>query len=256
MADPMPPVYVSGLDLGQAGQFTALACVEKQHLPDADRPGRLVYHYAARHLERFKLGASFPGVIDQLRERFAKPPLEGTVIVVDRTAVGEAVYRMFLAARLPATLIPVTMTAAGTADRDDRGLWRLPKLDLVGTVQMLLQEKRLKVAPVLEHAQTLVGELRDFSLKKVPLDPTAVEWRERPHDDLVFALSLACHHGERSAFAGGWVVMDGPDDLDDEDDGFNPYTNHTHFMGVRVHRGAVRLDGAGGRPDDAYVAGM
>ena len=73
----------------------------------------------------------------------------------------------------------------------------MTKKDLVGVLQVLLQEKRLKVAPALEHAAMLATELQQFQLKAISLDPCAVEWREQPHDDLVLAVAVAAWQAER-----------------------------------------------------------
>src|SRR5689334_13159211 len=59
MADQRPPTYVSGLDLGQASDFTALAVLEKTIFPDPSPTGKPVINYAVRHLERFPLGTAY-----------------------------------------------------------------------------------------------------------------------------------------------------------------------------------------------------
>jgi hypothetical protein len=70
----------------------------------------------------------------------------------------------------------------------------VPKKDLVG----VLQESRLKVAPALEHAATLAGELQHFQLRTLPLKPDVLECRERPHDHLVLAVAIAAWLAERA----------------------------------------------------------
>lgn len=45
---------------------------------------------------------------------------------------------------------------------------------------------------------TPVVELQHFQLKAVPLKPDALEWRERPHDDLVLAVAIAAWQAERA----------------------------------------------------------
>jgi hypothetical protein len=52
--------YISGLDLGQAQDFTALAVLEQTEHHDAEKPGQKVRHYAVRHLERFHSGRPTP----------------------------------------------------------------------------------------------------------------------------------------------------------------------------------------------------
>src|SRR5262245_15267860 len=56
---PFPVLYFSGLDLGLAAEFTALAVLERTRVPDPTDPERTVGHYAVRHLQRFPLGTSY-----------------------------------------------------------------------------------------------------------------------------------------------------------------------------------------------------
>jgi hypothetical protein len=89
------------------------------------------------------------------------------------------------------------VTAGHSAGKDDRGGNLVPKKDLVGVLQVLLQAKGLKVAQHLAFAGTLAEELQQFRMKTAPLTDDVVEWRERPHDDLVLAVAVAAWHGER-----------------------------------------------------------
>jgi hypothetical protein len=65
----------------------------------------------------------------------------------------------------------------------------------------LIMKKRLKIAPQLPEAQTLVREMQTFQVK-ISLD-TAHDsygaWREGTHDDLVLAVALALWKGMRDA---------------------------------------------------------
>lgn len=97
---------------------------------------------------------------------------------------------------------------------DERDSYRVPKRDLVGVVQLLLQTRRMRIAASLPEAATLRRELQAF---RVTIDPATAHdsyaaWREADHDDLVLAVALACWYGERaprapvipaSAIAGG-----------------------------------------------------
>jgi hypothetical protein len=55
----------------------------------------------------------------------------------------------------------------------------------------------LQVAKGLAMAATLAEELQQFRMKAVPLTDDVVEWRERPHDDLVPAVAVVAWQGER-----------------------------------------------------------
>jgi hypothetical protein len=74
----------------------------------------------------------------------------------------------------------------------DNGVTRVPKRNLVSTVQVYLQSGRLKIAGKLPEADTLARELQNFQVK---INDNAHDsygaWREGTHDDLVLAVALA-----------------------------------------------------------------
>jgi hypothetical protein len=98
------------------------------------------------------------------------------------------------------TPVAVNITGGDSVTRDGSD-YRVPKRDLVSTVQVLLQSERLKIAKELPEAQTLINELLAF---KVSINlrghdsygNDVGEWRENPHDDLVLAVALAAWWGE------------------------------------------------------------
>jgi hypothetical protein len=200
---PVQPLYFAGLDLGQAGEYTALAVLERTMGPDPERGGE-VAHYAVRHLERFPLEAAYTAVCRRLRELFSDPPLRNSAIVVDQTGVGKAVVDMIRGIGLPVGLTRVTITAGHAAGKAEGGGWLVPKLALVGTLQVLFQSRRLHIASALPDAATLRRELLTFRTR-VPAakgNETLEVWRERPHDDLVLAAAVAAWQGER--YRGPW----------------------------------------------------
>jgi hypothetical protein len=79
---------------------------------------------------------------------------------------------------------------------DEAGGWLVPKKSLISSLQVLLQSRRLKVAPSLPDAQVLVQELELFRMKVTLSETDAEQWRERPHDDLVLAVAVAAWEGE------------------------------------------------------------
>jgi hypothetical protein len=74
----------------------------------------------------------------------------------------------------------------------------VPKKELVASLQVLLQTRRLKVAKTLPEAATLVRELETFRVKVTEAaNETFGAWREGQHDDLVLAVALAAWVGEQ-----------------------------------------------------------
>src|SRR5262249_53124300 len=111
---------------------------------------------------------------------------------------GKPVVDMLRRAKVKASIRPVTVSAGHKATLDE-GRWLVPKVELVSTLQVLLQSRRLKVAPALREAPTLVQELTTFQLKPVLAgDDASLAWREGPHDDLVLAAGVAAWLAERA----------------------------------------------------------
>ena len=189
--------FVIGLDLGQSRDYTALAILEKLEPEQAatvegNRAAKKIYHYHIRRLERTR-GTPYPQIVARAKEIMSK--LEGSSLVVDQTGVGAPVVDMFKQAALK----PIGVLIHG-GDRvtQEGNTYRVPKRDLVGVLQVLLQNQRLKVAPG-PLSDTLAKEMLNF---KVKIDPLTAHdsysaWREAEHDDLVLSVALAAWYGER-----------------------------------------------------------
>jgi hypothetical protein len=207
--------FTLGLDLGQAADFSALALVEKyrQPLREIDSHGNQTTEtrYEARYLSRFPLGTSYSDVVANVaqlmkskellqwepttyRHGGKEPKLIRPALVCDATGVGRPIVDLFKKAGLDP--IGVSIHGGEKVSRDyERGIcfWNVPKRDLVGQLQVVFQNKQLKISPHLPLAATLAEELRTFT-RKINLT-TAHEsfehWRDSQHDDLVLATALA-----------------------------------------------------------------
>lgn len=204
------PEYFLGLDLGKVNDYTALAILERNNAGP-------VHRYGVTALMRAQLGTPYPKLVDsakalvmseELRPFRQHPPdWRGTkverspdpTLVLDATGVGVAVVDMFTTSKIAATLKPLTITSGGQSRRDrwpttGHTCYYVPKIELVGVVQMLFQTGRLKIAPGLEHAETLKNELRNFEVKVTQSahETFGAAHREGGHDDLVLAVAMAC----------------------------------------------------------------
>lgn len=201
---PPPPFLYLGLDLGQASDYSALCIAERNRRPryhDEPREGDPA-RYRVGHLQRYPLKTSYPAIVAAVaalvRDLAGRDPRPALRLVVDATGVGRPVVDLLRRERLPADLVDVTITG-GDAVAQDGKAFRVPKRDLVSTVQVALQSERLKVASGLPDAATLTRELLAFQVK-ISIE-TAHDsygaWREGAHDDLVLATALAVWYGER-----------------------------------------------------------
>ena len=157
--------FVTGLDLGQARDFTAIAVLERTEVPPIDPALKAENHYAVRHLERRPLGTAYTSVCDYLVKLFAKPPLTGTMLAVDETGVGRPVVDLLNNSGIQADVRPITITGGHEAHPAEGLGWKVPKKALVSTLQVLLQGRRLTVAKSLPFAAALVEELQNFQVK-------------------------------------------------------------------------------------------
>jgi hypothetical protein len=208
--------YFIGVDLGKVSDYTALAVLERREAPGGG------HRYDVTTLQRGELGTPYPRIVEAVGrlvsdpvfrprrhhpateagpERLADAPLP--VLIVDATGVGSAVVDMFAQARLAATLTPLTITSGGQArggrwPSTGHPAWWVPKIELVGTTQALLQTGRLKIAPDLEHADTLKRELMNFEIRVTQAAHESFgAFREGVHDDLVLAVAMAAWLGEQ-----------------------------------------------------------
>jgi hypothetical protein len=190
--------YIVGLDLGQVQDFTGIVVLEREERPtdtkDAQGAPRVTLHHSLRHIERPPLGTSYPTIVARVKQLLESSPLLGhTHLVVDATGVGVAVVDLLIAAHVPARrCLWVTITSGNQVTHDGARL-SIPKRDLVGVLQVVLQTGRLKIAEGLPLAKLLTDELLSFQVKITESGhDTYGAWREGAHDDLVLATALAC----------------------------------------------------------------
>lgn len=199
------PHYFIGLDLGQAQDPTALAVIERRgdiktgfcHVPQ---------------LKRYPIGTSYGAIVEEMAGKMRQAP-EGTRLIVDATGVGRAVVDMFREheqLRASSIFHAVTITA-GSEETREGSYWKVPKRNLVGAVQVLLQGQRLKIASELPDTPVLVSELQNFKVKITTAGNDVYgEWREGKHDDLVLAVALGCWAAMHRSINARWAVSELP----------------------------------------------
>lgn len=193
----MADSFFVGLDLGRAQDFSALAVLERSW--ERLRSGRLLSRLALRHLQRWPLGTPYTTIAEETAALCKRPPLCNPVLAVDETGVGAAVLDIFRAAPLSAQLTPVLITAGHQFTREGAG-WHVPKKELAGSLQVLLQSGRLKLGDIAGRAD-LHRELLAFRAKITPEGAQTFDndWRTAPHDDLVLAVAIPCWIASRHA---------------------------------------------------------
>ncbi len=176
--------YFIGLDLGQKRDYTAIAVLEWHQyntgeLDPVSAQWRIASTLRLRWLERVPLHTAYTDVVNRLRNLLSQYPLKGeSTLVVDATGPGAPVVDFIRAARLGASLIPVSITG-GEAAHYTNGAYHVPKRALLSILQILFQNRTLEIASCLELADRLRVELTDMR-------PSSEH-----HGDLAMALALA-----------------------------------------------------------------
>jgi len=195
-----------GVDLGQVNDYTAICMIEVLRPPEIDE-GRLLI---VRHLTRFR-DVLYPDVAERVEKRMKHPHLSGrAALAVDATGVGPAVTDLLK--RRGMSLKEVKIHGGDSETRGEGGVHRVPKRNLVSTLQVALQTGVLKIPSKLELGETLRDELMNFRVKvNVSTGHDSYEaWREGDHDDLVLAAALAAWSASMYPTDVGFPIAVGP----------------------------------------------
>src|SRR6476646_6712399 len=85
------PVFLMGVDLGQAQDYTALCVLEhrrvfKHHVSGQRK--QIAESFDVLHIQRLPLGMPYPAQVAEVVNIASRPPISGLEVIVDRTGVG------------------------------------------------------------------------------------------------------------------------------------------------------------------------
>jgi hypothetical protein len=195
--------YFVGVDFGQTRDFTVIAVVERAETTGAwdgvQYAWRKEVSLQLRYLERIARGTPYTEVVERVVQVTRWPELAGRCrLAVDGTGVGRPVVDLLRRERPGCVLMPVNITS-GSKQTEEGGYSGVPKCDLITGLQVLLQRKVLRIAAGLEHGACLVQEMAAMQVKITPSGHEQIAvWREGMHDDLVFAVALACWNAQNA----------------------------------------------------------
>ena len=196
--------YAVGVDLGKQADYTAISIVESvpvARTPDGRTPRPTM---EVVYLKRLR-GVGYPLVIAEVAAMAAWPALHGAGFAVDATGVGRPVVDA-LRERI-AELHAVTITGGENLNNPAPREWSVPKADLVATVQLLLQSRRLRIHDHLADLETLKSELLSFGYEYTAsgrMTMAAVSG----HDDLVLSVAMAAWLANRDHANGATAWID------------------------------------------------
>jgi len=185
------PRYLAGLDIGFQQDYTALLICEVLHTPQ----GRL---YTPLHLERLPLPCTTPQVEALVVGRLLQSKAWSCSrdhLLVDVTGGGMGVFHTLQRTRLA----PIGIWSRGGVGHTREGwVWKVAKLDLIYSAVGVVEKHHLRLDTGLDLSDTMVHELLAYRRHQDAStgNETMAAWRQKDHDDLVFALSMICWWGE------------------------------------------------------------
>jgi hypothetical protein len=193
--------HILGLDLGQASDPSALTVIRqrtpfRQSAATGERTEEGTPSYSVVWIRRFDLGTPYPDVVRQTAALQEAPQTgHDPPLVMDATGLGAPVVDAFHEEGLRP--VQIVFTSGNDVTRSGRR-FKVPKQDLVTTVQSLLQSDRLAIARGLEHAGQLVQEMRRFRVKVSDTGYARFEHAtESDTDDILLSLACGLWHAER-----------------------------------------------------------
>ena len=192
--------WIAGVDLGQAHDPTALVIIDRHR-----------EHLDVVHAERLALGTPYATQVDHIAALIADlgtPPRLSRARrrLHDRGrchGLRPALWSNRHGRRISACYA-VTITA-GASSNTQGVRWTVTKADLIGAVQVALQNHALRIAANMAETKALVSELKGYHKELSAGGVTyANDPRFAPHDDLVIAAALA-------VFTAGRIGYEVPD---------------------------------------------
>lgn len=192
--------YLVGVDLGQAFDPTAIAVLEA--IP-------AMHQLRLRHLERAPLGTPYPDVVERVRRITTAPSMAGRCYVMVDATGGRPVIDLLRRAELQGELLPVVATS-GSAESGVSGYYRTPKRNLILLLQSMLRRSVLQIASGLKEGPALMRELEQMQMRVTRAGREQFgAWRAGEHDDLVFAVALACWGARKIMRRQSYMLLSG-----------------------------------------------
>ena len=201
--------FIIGVSIGLGQDFTAIAILERFEELTGEAKNRkwlTAVRYEAPHLERLSLDAGYIEITERLKGLIADLPSHGRLrTLVDWTICDRPPIDHMRKENLK--VAPVRVVQSGDTSGGSLFGFSVRKHLLFSSLRLLFDDGRLEISEELPEAAELMKELQNFSLRP-PSGTTAdlEAWRERPSDDLVFAMMLPCWFGEKKL----WSILKKP----------------------------------------------
>ena len=187
--------FIISVDIGQTNEYTAITVIEEIR----DLRGGKFFHVG--HIERMEAGTTYHTIIQRINELRDRPEFKQCIVhvVVDLTAVGKPVWELLEKQCLGCVITGVFITGGDSVTEEERCIFRVPKRDLITSLQLVLQGNALVIAEGLPEGDAFRSGLASYGEKKVSLNMHGhVEnWREGANDGIVLSVAIGVWDGVR-----------------------------------------------------------
>ena len=193
--------YLLGMDFGSQQDYTTHGLIRRHPVQkDLNRPltpDNLTMQYHLVFLDRYPLGTPYPQLIAHTQRIMADDKIRDNVILIpDATGVGLPIIQQMRMQNL-SPMIPIAIHG-GNAVSEKQDNFSVPKRDLVSSITMVMQTRRLKVAANIKYKDQLIKEMQNFKLKMTKSGNDTYEaLTQSIHDDLVMCVAMPIWYAER-----------------------------------------------------------
>ena len=191
--------FILGASIGVGSEPTAIAIIEQEvWVEGRERPE--THERRLRWFDQFPPDCDDPETVERINALLERPEIKeaedtGHVdVILDTTASGRAIVDLF---KGPGIKL-YTVTIGGTEEDLTDPNWRIPKVEAIGNLRTLIQSHKLKVMTEHKLVKAFTKEVLAYRPRRPPVNPNDPEaWRERPHDDIVFAAAVAAWRAKK-----------------------------------------------------------
>ena len=184
--------FIISLDPAQLRDWSALAVIDMQYLPDTRRFG-----YSLVAMAR-KQGLPYDQIVDWVSRIYHKTEFnqqQPPDLVVDSTGVGVAVVDMLHTKGLRLNAVTIT---AGESFSQQGSIFHVGKARLIGTFLGAFDGGKVHVNPNMPIWPQLEKEMLAYRAEISAQGRAKFEAEEGEHDDMIFALAQAIWFGEEA----------------------------------------------------------
>lgn len=189
--------YLLPIDLGRFQDYSAIHLIKIVPVSKSNKfnPKEVMWYNTYHVIWQERTTEKYTALVKRVDMILSQPRFaENTAVIVDATGVGSAVVEMF-------EHNPIAISIHGgdmVSIREDPPGYNVPKRDIIGAMQVVLQTGRLKIKKDLPYNDQLIRELQNFTMKISAAGSDLYEnLKSSIHDDMVISLGLGLWYGEK-----------------------------------------------------------